>query len=312
MKSGWDWLRWFRFLMRSETKMYQELIETYGDKVDYFVHHLLDMDNYFKDDDARFDYVTEQIPRMLELTRKSNGRLICFIGFDPKRKDSLKIVKQAIASGARGVKFYPPLGYKPIGNRDKSIDDKNKELFSYCIDHDIPVFTHCTPKGFESSPNKSGKNADPKHWLKLLKDPDFSNLRLCLGHAGGVSGWFEANTEEGDKEWKKSYAANVYKLCTNYPNVFCEIGFLSDIYDLPKMEHFAERLIHLFNDTKVKYPFTEKIMYGSDWHLLFNEGLESSYLNRYEELFNRPEFVQYERRFFDGNARNYLNLTPIP
>ena len=56
----------------------------------------------------------------------------------------MEYVKRGLRNGNIGVKFYPPMGYKPDDDYDSI-----KELFEYC-NSEIPILTHCTPEGFEA------------------------------------------------------------------------------------------------------------------------------------------------------------------
>src|SRR5439155_8085338 len=123
--------------------------------------------------------VRDQFPRMLAAAAQSPIKMTGFVAFDPFRPDCLEVVKGGIAMGFAGVKFYPPNGYRPIGNSDADIvqypgapvkltgakvDAANKAFFQWCIAGDIPIFTHCTSGGMESRPGETGVFSDAKGW----------------------------------------------------------------------------------------------------------------------------------------------------
>jgi len=57
--------------------------------------------------------------------------------------------------------------------------------------------------------------------------------------------------------------------------------------------------------------FTKKIIYGSDWHMLFQEGKNQRYMDDYKNLFDEVGFTEeYRSNFFRENALNYLKLNP--
>ena len=191
IKRGKQLLKWLFLMKKKESKLYTTLKKTYP-KVGLFVHHMMDMENYY--DDTPMYPLSQQIAKMRMLAESTNGRLVGFVAYDPLRKNYQEIIRSAIEGGFCGVKFYPPNGYRALDNdgpKGKIVDKANRWLFKFCVDNDVPIFTHCTPHGFEAKPtpglNKgpTGLNSDPKYWEKVLEHPEFNNLRLCFGHAGG-------------------------------------------------------------------------------------------------------------------------------
>lgn len=300
------YLRWFLFMTSRETKLLMSLKKNYP-MVKTFVFHMLDTEFFFPgngDFSAKAELSNEQqIANMKALIQQHPNKIKGFIGYNPERKNGLEIVKKAINEGFSGIKFYPPLGYKP---------QDSLELFKYCEKNNVPVFTHCTPTGFEAVEGESGKNANPDNWEVVLKH--FPNLKLCLGHAGGVNGWFNPLIQEQILK-VNSYAHKVVKLCQNYKGVYAEVGFLDHIENNKEEEWFASRLVSLFKNQTELYNFSTKIMYGSDWHVLMNHKgkLFKNYVSEFIKLLNRPEFMALENyktlkeNFFYENANNFLN-----
>lgn len=331
-----DYLKWFAFMRNSEEEIYRYINKIDAPGVEYYLHLMMDVDHYFNKKGklrykSRFNFETEQIPKMQALT-SDHKKLIAFVAFSPARDKSLETVKDAIENkGFKGVKFYPPLGYKAYSDKNPKYRSRIKQLFQYCSDQKIPVFTHCNNKGFEAHPKiKSGYNANPKFWeMALMEHP---NLILCLGHAGGSEGWFSENLDSDytnasdiqakdisdkssiqEKNWNKSYAALVYKLCVTYDNVYCDTSYLDDMiksnghFNSRLKENYRIRLLKLFQEGE---GFNKKIMYGSDWHMLFQEGKNKVYLKLYKEFFldERNGLLAYSEDYFYKNALNYLKL----
>lgn len=141
------------------------------------------------------------------------------------------------------------------------------------------------------------------------------------GSRRGEKGWFDEIKENGPifpkiKEGEELYSEKVYELCTTYENVYCEIGFLEHIHSKEEFCNFKKRLEHLFkmdsiSNSSVKFPFSSKIMYGSDWHVLFNHGMELNYDKPYLKLFHpdtSPILNKYIEEFFYKNAESYLKI----
>lgn len=317
-------LKWFYFMTKSESEIWEQLQkDERGIKI--YTNLLMDVDNYFDDYNGEtssyFKYVTQQIPQMCQLNEKLGNKVIGFVAFDPKRVNSLEIITTAIKDyNFKGVKFYPALGYKASENPDSEIEERINALFKHCEDKDIPILSHCNNGGFEAYPKKSGANSNPKYWEKVLKK--YPNLRLCLAHAGGIYGWFSENKpqdiieveelalntlDDKNKEWNNSYAQMVYKLCITYKNVYCDAAYLDEVYDNNDIENYKKRLLSLWSKEQ-KYPFYKKMMYGSDWHMLFREGKQDTYYTKYLELFEDKDLSKYKDNFFTKNAIEYLTV----
>ena len=310
--TGFYYLKWFRFMMRGEKSIYKYLLK-HNKGVENYIFHMMDTYKCFQYKNGTYSEpilkIDSQINKMEGLVRYSKNKLLGFVAFNPHRNNGLKIVQDALKfDGFIGVKFYPPLNYRAIGNDDELIEKRIHALFTWCVEEDVPVFTHCTSTGFESVPDKSGKNANPSIWEQLLEKNEFKDLRLCLGHAGGEDGWKTPFDETINDGQLSDYAKGVYKLCISKKNVYCEVGFLAHIYDDNERANFIKRLLYLLSDENAgKYKFRDKICYGSDYHILFNDGLEKSYLNTFKKIFSNNDFESYREAFFHENATSFLN-----
>jgi Amidohydrolase len=322
-----NYIKWFLFMTRSEISIYKYFSNEDGQGVSQFVHHMMDVDSFF-DHSSYFDFETRQVENMQKLNDYAAGKLIGFVAFNPKQPNWKNIIDDAINNkGFKGVKFYPPIGYKADG--DPAFAPVIEELFDHCDKKRIPLFTHCNNQGFEAQPGNahSGYNSNPVFWEKaLIKRP---NLILCLAHGGGVEGWFTEN-RPGDiysadqinannisnesqaqrTNWNASYAAMVFKLCVKYPYVYTDAAYLDEMilpgggFNETPRKNFKRRLLNIF----AKAPeFANKIMYGSDWHMLFQEGTNYVYLQDYLAFFKDKEFDPYRDRFFYDNAISYLS-----
>ncbi len=328
-----NYLKWFLFMTNSEEAIYSYITKRDETNVSLFLHLMMDVDHFLNDDPedliykSRFDFEKVQINNMQKLNQNHNN-LFGFVAFNPARSNTLEIIKKAInEKGFKGVKFYPPLGYQ--ADDDNNYSNEIEELLSYCEEENIPLFTHCNNEGFEAWPKiHSGYHSNPKYWeAALIKHP---KLILCLGHAGGGHGWFSENkdtdklvadtiyakdivdkSEFQKEDWNKSYASLVFKLCVKYDNVFCDVSYLDEMinsdgsFDIETKENFTKRLKKLFESQQ---KFATRIMYGSDWHMLFQEGKNNVYLKMYLDFFNQKELKQYSEAIFHKNACEYLRL----
>jgi predicted TIM-barrel fold metal-dependent hydrolase len=287
-----DFLRWISFLTQDEATIVKRLLDTYP--VDLYVHHMMDMQHYYDPGSTFYRFDTEQIRRTRQLVERFSGRLVTFVAWSPKRENDAELIERTVTSGgAIGVKVYPPSGY----TADEAMNDP---LWRLCLDRDIPVFTHCTPGGFEAK-RGFGLKSDPKFWRAVLERPGHERLRLCLGHAGGSEGWF-ASTEE---EWNTSFAKKVFDLCVDFPNVYCETGFLDEIFNGTMAQRFIARVARCIEE---RPEFARKLMYGTDWHMIARLDNHKSYFDTFREAFDDARLRAHAQLFFYGNAVRYLNI----
>ncbi|KKC99498.1 amidohydrolase family protein [Photobacterium halotolerans] len=332
IESGLDKLDFVFKMLCSETYLLTQLQKFYHRKFgDSFLlmHLMMDMQYPYhaKKGSIPVNFDEEQLPKMAALSQRSAGSLIGFSAFDPLRCLTLKLDKREITErieasrdyGMCGFKFYPPLGYKPSGNDDPKLEAVVDVFFSYCENNGIPVFTHCTPTGFEVHPGKSGEHAHPKYWkVRLEKNP---NLIVCFGHAGGGKRMFQGNQEMGwlagggldSEEWasENNFARWVAELCRTYPNAYCEFGYSHEVMNSASDEQlFIKRLTMELNRNDGFYSLSEKIMYGSDWHMPEVVNDLNKYIESMVRIFDSPDYdlAGVKELFFYENAIKYLNL----
>lgn len=200
----------------------QRLLTEEYQHVDLFVHHMMDLQRTYSDK-PRISF-EDQMQRMGKLDGGFDGKLLHFVAYDPLRGgSSLASVQRGIEAGAVGVKFYPPSGYRALGNENPEIDRLNRRLFAFCVQRDIPIFSHCTPGGFEAVKGYGEKMADPVYWERALEE--FPKLRLCFGHSGGQVFWFGG----GGSAVEARFSEKVVELCRKRANVYCEAGYMQQI-----------------------------------------------------------------------------------
>ena len=329
-------------MTRPEERLLDRLSEYYTKKNIPFilVHHMMDMEYPYrllnkrpKNGEVKISYYKNapnhpsQLSQMRQLALKSQGTLLGFSAFDPTRFLDTQYSKaeieahldSSISYGMIGFKFYPPLGFRPAQNSDPRTEEVVDIFLDYCASRDICVFAHCTPKGFELSPKReTGQNAAPKYWRAALEKPGRNNLRLCLGHAGGglyhskhtdfVSyGWLARNAQQWDHS--DNYAAEVVSLCREYTNVYCELANIDTIIsDSSARKYMAMNLKQQLTNLDIPSPYLlkDKIMYGTDWHMVGMVNDLVTYSDKLLEIFNQPSLLPNIEPFFNGNALKYL------
>ena len=313
------------------------------------VSHMMDLGPVYAqsaDGSAMLDFERQQVARMEYFQRQPGSGLLYFVAYNPYRDHlqkggssaALDLVRDAITRhGAKGVKVYPPSGYRPAGNdiasrpnpigtrlpgrqwdarygqfgatiaeKNKALDAELNTLLEWCIAKDVPVFAHSGYGEFEARKGYGERDSDPAFWGKFLESHSTPGhpckLRLCLGHAGGEDFWFGTGKHA---DWGR----RAYELCTRYPNVYCEITTGDPMMDEKKQAFFVDRLATLFAESaeSAAHPFSKKLMYGTDWYLP-DKGKPHAVLLAAQKIFLHSRLRDHYADYFSGNARRYLKL----
>ncbi|MFN0125098.1 MAG: amidohydrolase family protein [Verrucomicrobiales bacterium] len=310
------------------------------------VSHMMDLGPVYNQEpgDDLLDFRTEQLMRMEDRQSRSGGDFTYFVAYNPfrdhteggKTGDSLKIVQDAVLHhGAKGVKVYPPSGYRVFGNqinprprtlltnqpgeqwdrryaalgttaqdRATELDRKLEQLLLWCVQHDIPVFTHSGYGEFEARKGYGLHHSDPEWWGRFLRKHSRPGapcrLRLCFGHAGGDDFWI------GTGQYAR-WGETVFNLCTEYPNVYCEVTTDGHHTDPDTLAWFVSTVSDCIESSKDKsYPFATKLLYGTDWFLPDSDD-PAPVLAAAQRAFLHPSLRPYYEDYFNGNARRFLN-----
>lgn len=115
-----------------------------------------------------------------QLMRETNGRLVALAGVDPRRRDALQILEEALDDhGLRGLKLYPPAGFY-------AYDDSVDSLYAACLDRNLPVVVHCG----ETLGMLRPRFGNPLFLQDVQRR--FPRLVLWVAHAGATWWWEEA------------------------------------------------------------------------------------------------------------------------
>jgi predicted TIM-barrel fold metal-dependent hydrolase len=269
--------------------------------VDYFITANVDMDFWINASPTQSlvknnNHSYAQQNALVEKTALvMKGRILPMIAFDPWREydyrkqgvaiadGPLELLKKSILShGFVGIKLYPPMGFWPYKNANETnwpphapndpqfgqaLDNILYELFEFCITHDVPVMAHAN-ESMASQPGYEAR-ASAQAWEKLLGYTDlsgkqpFKNLRLNLGHAGGLR-----EITQNDSKWVQA----IVELSIKYPNVYMDFSNFDEIDNSELRKKFVKAI------AKLDKVAQKKIMYGSDWSMLANYYLKHKYL----------------------------------
>ena len=312
-----NYLEFFLTMLKSEKAVLKQLLSSY-DKLGagniQVLHMMMDMQlAYPVPKPPRYPF-PEQLRKMEQLKQDNPQSMFGFSAFDPRRDNWRQLADTAIAHGFLGFKFYPALGYLPIGNADpcwragwrRSSTTASPATFR----------CSCIARPSASDEGKKGLNAHPKHWRALLEHERWRDLRLCLGHAGGgrasnlgvsSAGWMADN----DAEWSDAdnFARIVADLCATYERVL-RAGLHHRTAGRPDRTRAAGRQhrarARRGPAERPPHDFLDKVAYGSDWHMPSMVDNTARYLDVFVDIMNRPAYAAHRDLFFHDTAMAYL------
>lgn len=314
-------VRWVNLFGRSRLDNTVLLMDNFDDRIDLYTPLLVDLDMGLHD--AAKTRLAEQVElhekisrlSMLErLPRVRRGRVHPFMAFDPRRqvrdviagdvRTTFDILQEAVATyGFIGVKVYPPMGFKPIGNTAipglmtaqvaAKVDEALVDLYEWCQREDVPITAH-TARSNEAN-DKYVDFASPDNWANVLSD--FPRLRLNLGHFGGAD-----RTAPAD-DW----TAKIARLATPaHPNLFADVGN-HDVWDTGLTTAYIAMLKALFTATGTSQ-MAERLMFGSDWYMVAIHPEHDRFLDQYEEAYRDAFGDDATDAFLGGTAMRFLGL----
>ena len=274
-----------------------------------------------------------ELMSLISLIQPDNRALHGFIGFDPWRQvvdeannthpTALEIVQNAIETqGFVGVKIYPPMGFQAIGNaslpdsdfqslqpasitgRGAKIDAALMKLYTYCNANEVAILAHCAAS--QGPTPQAAMKAHPMHWKALLDgNPAFKGtLRVCLGHFGGL--WnFDGGTATC---WTPVVAQ--YLGSGDYPFLYADLGDFANILNRDASDKITAILGNLQPLLASNPKARERLLYGTDFHLL---GREPQYEKYYAQTVAQilPALGTADLKgFLGGNAVRFLGLAP--
>lgn len=212
-----------------------------------------------------------------EILRRHPGKFEVFAGVDPRwGKDAFQLFVKGIERfGFRGLKLYPPCGYRPDS-------ELLTPFYEYCNTFKLPVLLHIGP----TSPALSFTEAMPIY----IDEParKYKNIPFILAH-GAVN-----------------YQEQCIQLCKYRPNVYLD---LSGAQFNTTNHLLSKTLLHLFSSG-----INHKIIFGTDWpvnkHASMNQRLIDMMSNERE---TKPYINLNESMLvLSGNIERILKAVSLP
>ena len=205
--------------------------------------------------------IDAQHNELARLAKKSeyNKILIPFAHIEPRRPGALDRLKSLVEDhNFKGVKIYPTLGYGP------DHDVLMTEIYPYMVERNIPLMAHCSPGSVNSkdiSRDEAYAFADPYKYRSVMEA--FPELRICLGHFGGIGEWRRHINEPKDSK-NPTWLTKIRKLIKSgdYPNLYTDIS-----YTIFNYQENVPLLKILLEDDEI----LEKVLFGSDFYMVESE-----------------------------------------
>lgn len=314
---------WMRRLTAPRYYNAQKLEKWHGRKgVDLFVPVLADMDYWLKGKTS--SHLEDQVLITSKIALVNDGVFLPFVAFDPYRNlvdkgQALRLVKEAIMNyGFIGVKLYPSMGFKPIGNQAsdyavvgdgvwrnkkaghpgftdeefaRGIEVSLKDLYAWCEENDVPIMAHANNSNYSAEAFKNSSH--PKHWDKVLTA--YPKLKVNLSHFGGA----DSLAADSDKQWAQLIAS----LMVKHKNLYADTGN----FKLEDEDGFRDYLVRLKQLMKKHPQLKDRLMYGSDWFMHVARNYSKDY-PRKMTAWIKQEIPEFEKSFMGHNAVSFLGI----
>jgi amidohydrolase family protein len=309
-------------------------------KIDLMVTTEIDYDWPLGSQQGTRSSLTDQVALSERISRLTRGWVHTHVPFCPfkqvafdrglTRDDPMALVKDAVLNrGHLGVKFYPPMGFRPLGNEPlpdsfwndcpvvgelrrgglgADLDKALRRLYDFAGDNDVPLMAHTSPTNITATKFRT-EIMHPAFWANVIAYRP--GLRINFAHFGDTD-----ILASGDAN-----AKSLMNLMTTAPgsageHLYADSAFLSEILSNPSgmQGEFAGLL------GRTPPPgcaaLAERLMYGTDWEMVVIEGRSTTaYLSDFQALFDvlaaSPTLNPHgdlNDRFFGRNSADYLGL----
>jgi predicted TIM-barrel fold metal-dependent hydrolase len=330
------YLRWFTLFTLYRHALVDQLVQTssrQGFKPLLVCPALVDFSTWL-DQDVQSSHA-DQIRVMGRIfARSENPPVHGYVSYDPLAevlhrnglgdRSPLQQVREALQEhGFIGVKLYPPMGFRPSGNKagqsypkavlnrlhgrisadlEKALDD----LYALCSEMGVPILAHAAESN-GAGPQYEGR-ADPAFWIPVFRR--WPSLHVCLAHFGRFS-YVSAGAPHGAKPPETSWEWTLGRYIKEHPEapVFADISYFSEILGASKEQRSAfagqfRRFAKQFDNS------LSHLVFGTDWIMLGRENAADDYLGTtHAFLRDDCQFTEAEvRRLLVGNAIRFLGL----
>jgi predicted TIM-barrel fold metal-dependent hydrolase len=259
----------------------------------------------------------DQIKLHQLLSQLSGGYMRPLVAYNPwtdvasPGKALSRVVDAVTNRGFVGVKIYPPMGFRPLGNTEDpvpstwrspspaALDQALLALWLECGRLDIPVMAHSGES--MGTDDEHEKLAGPKGWSALLKR--FQGLPPPLVNAGHFGG------DDAKNDWSVQLAELM--ATPEGASMYADLGYWSALR-CDGTEGSCSAEARLGAVLKRNPQTAQRIMYGSDWLMLSRERDWGDYP---EDIARSTQGLLRPEELFGTNARRCFSRafrTPAP
>ncbi|NLE78549.1 MAG: amidohydrolase family protein [Rhodococcus sp.] len=233
-----------------------------------------------------------------------------FVAFDPLRqlahRDAIglsprELVAEAVLSrGFLGVKVYPPMGWKPSGNAERTdisrddgqrLDEIVLDLAGWCQANDVPITAHGNESN-EAHRSFRGFGA-PEQWEPVLAA--CPGLRLNLGHFGG------AHAERKDYTW----TFRIAEMMDSYPHLYADVS----CHRVDTAEVLDQQMAVIEELHRAGRNVLERVQFGTDWYMQAANPAPDMFLDTYRSRWRECFGDNVTEDFLHRNALRFLGLS---
>jgi predicted TIM-barrel fold metal-dependent hydrolase len=312
-------VRWALLFGLSRLELAAELVHNFADDVDLFCPLTVEMGLGLGEQPTTSARQRMELMEGISILSMKGllpvggtARLHPFIGFDPRSQvhaqvgdiveTPLELVQSAVLHhGFVGVKVYPSMGWRPIGNRATEdmtareaelIDVELRRFYSWCQEQDVPITTHANTT--VSAADAFDEFAGPDGWADVLAE--FPGLHLNFAHFGGA--WADMTVST----WPAGFA----RVAVSHEFVYADVSD-HQIYDPAVSDSYFRWLGELFADPDTAL-MRERLQFGSDWFMLAMYPEHERFLEEYRDRYLAQFGEDDSANFLGGNALRFLGF----
>ncbi len=201
----------------------------------------------------------------------------------------------------RGVKFYPPLGTDvwPSGDEER---EKVTFIYSFCVEHNLPIVTHCDDQGFRGvAPKLAQHYSEPQRWEPVFEN--YPTLKVDFAHYGRQYNHSPIKALLDRPFTGDPWFLQLMALMERYPNVYGDVSF-SGVN--PSFYKDLHQYIESHEDQELADKIRRRTLFGTDFSV--NLAKVESYSN-YLRIFEESPFSDAEVHLFAStNVIEFLGL----
>ena len=358
----WQVVGWVFLMIQSRRKHLQAYLKRYDDPaapVKLLINHLVDYDRWLEEGPAEQSGHDIQMRFWEAYSARVRDRVdihtfagVCPLKMAEEHLDGaprhFSMLKDAFARKAiSGLKFYPVMGFYPIGNKGKpnsdyvgrnrigelvtkrwrnryagkrigdELDLRLHDLYRWCVEQDVPLMAHAGSGN--GAGDNFGERANPQYWKLVMDWKDatgatpYRKLRFSIGHFVEDARVFtdEVLNDRLPQEWANLATK---ELLADYDNVYADLGFMNEVLEKPNGQKIADKFFEALKKymqevEKTSEPTYRKILYGTDWIML---GQIAGHERYYEVVRKGMKANHYPDQAVENicrlNARRFLKL----